>query len=77
MIRRGFNPGTTTECLEIAPREFQNDWQPTLEDSLIVRNRIVEKMLKKPDGFWRYEREPLIGIRMFTQKLLQSELFEV
>ena len=35
MIRRGFNPGTTTECLEIAPREFQNDWRPTLEDSLI------------------------------------------
>ena len=77
MIRRGFKPGTTIECLEIAPREFQNDWQPTIEDSMIVRNRIVEKMLKKPDGFWRYEGSPISDVTEFSRRLLQSSLYAV
>jgi len=77
MIRREFKPGTTTECLEIAPREFQNDWQPTIEDSMIVRNRIVEKMIKKPEGFWRYEGELIADVTVFSRKLLQSNLYVI
>lgn len=77
MIRRGFSPGTTTECLSAAPLKFQNDWGPTLEDSKIVRNRIVEKMLKKEPGFWRYKRYPIENIEKFKDSLLHSEKFEV
>ena len=77
MARRGFSPGTTVECLQSAPLKFQNDWQPTLEDSNIVRNRIVEKMLKKEPGFWRYERTPINNIEEFKDSILNSEKFEV
>lgn len=77
MTRRGFSPGTTIECLSSAPLKFQNDWSPTLEDSKIVRNRIVEKMLRKEPGFWRYQRSPISNVEEFKDSILNSEKFEV
>ncbi len=77
MVRRGFSPGTTIECLQQAPVEFQNDWNPTLEDSMIVRNRIVDKMLKKEVGFWRYKSNPILNIQEFKDSILHSEGFIV
>ena len=58
MESRGFKPGTDL-CLSQFPNEFHNDWQPCLEDSMILRNRLIEKINKKPT-FWRYKRKQVI-----------------
>jgi len=74
MVRRGFSPGTTTECLLKAPQEFLNDWDPTLNDSAIVRARIVEKMIKKPNNFWRYCRIPVTNLQKFEENISSSSV---
>lgn len=79
MMARRFNPGTDESYLQ-SPPEFQNDWQPTLEDSILVRNRIIEKMLFKPLGFWRYKQNKisnLLEIDIFKDNLLKSNLYFV
>lgn len=60
MKRRGFKPGYPDY---IDPYEFgdeySNNWSPTIEDSNLIRERIVEKILAKPPGFWRMDKEYL------------------
>lgn len=57
MLNRNFKPialYNKLNDLSEFPIDFVNNWQPTIEDSLIVRNRIVEKLNNKPFKFWRY-----------------------
>lgn len=84
MKRRGFSPGTSIDLTEFSYRCRHNfsvkDWKPTIKDSLLVRERIVER-LKNPKkakpGFHRYYKEPITDIEEFSQKLLNSELYYV
>jgi hypothetical protein len=57
MRRRRFKPGAPDY---IDPNEFgdkySGDWSPTITDSNLIRDRLAEKMLAKPPGFWRMDR---------------------
>lgn len=55
VARRGFK--VTDLCVDIDeyPKDLVNDWRPCIEDSLIVRKRIAEKIIAKENLFWRYE----------------------
>lgn len=82
MIRRNFNPGTYVD-LDMFPPELCNDWSPSMEESMVLRNRVVDRLLhpkKGQDGrvYYRYERK-VIGDDMdnFIQRILESELYKV
>ena len=77
MKRRGFRPGTNPDLLLKEPEQFLNDWAPELEDSMIVRRRIIEKMIKKPEGFWRYSRAKIGDIDSFVNDILISPVYFV
>ena len=52
MKRRGMRPDPTrTFKREQFPDELYNDWQPTDRDLLIIRQRIAEKILQKPEWY--------------------------
>jgi deoxyribonuclease (pyrimidine dimer) len=78
MENRGFKPGTAIDTGPI-PNELLNDWQPTPADSWLVRQRIVHKMFKKPEFFWRSH-----GVKMddkalhnFANEIIQSKVYDV
>ncbi len=84
MKRRGFNPGTRINLLEV---EFPQGrifgkayWDPSIEDSNLVRERIIER-LKNPKkakpGFHKYYKRPIEDMEEFSLKLLNSELYYV
>jgi deoxyribonuclease (pyrimidine dimer) len=60
MRRRKFKPGAPDY---IDPYEFgdeySGDWLPSINDSNLIRERIAEKLLAKPPGFWRMDRDYL------------------
>jgi deoxyribonuclease (pyrimidine dimer) len=75
---RGFKIMDREIELDGVPKKFINDWTPTLEDSKIVRERIVEKMKAKPLGFWRYYSSKIIeNSDSFYENLLNKKLFTV
>lgn len=82
MLKRGFNPGTQI-LLNEYPERFLGDWEPTLEESNIVRQRIGERLITRTNGlpgsdFYRYCGF-LIGTRMerFVNDILNAELYDV
>jgi hypothetical protein len=65
---------------ELYPEEFCNDWKPTIEDSMIIRKRLSEK-LHQPHliGWWRKNRINLSenDLNNLINTTIQSELFYV
>lgn len=62
------------------PKELVNDWSPTLSDSLIIRNRISERLitpLKARPNFHRYKKQIIEDITQFSDNLYYSTLFAV
>ena len=55
--------------------KFWGDWTPTLEDTMIVRQRICEKLVAKPK-YWRYYGKLIDNIQDFAAKLLNSPLYK-
>jgi deoxyribonuclease (pyrimidine dimer) len=76
VARRGFKVTDKEIDLNEFPKEFVNDWQPTLEDSMILRERLKWKLYNKPN-IWRYERKYITDIDTFSNELMNSELFYV
>jgi len=77
MVTRGFKPGTSSADLQGFPSHFYNDWSPTLEDSHILRNRLIEKLDNKPH-IWRYKRTLLNPIAdEFKALICNGPLFYV
>jgi len=80
MINREFVPGTNVDkYMEIAPIGLCNDWSPDLQDSLIVRNRIVDRLLtrsngKLGEGYYKYRRSVIDNIDQFSNALYTSEI---
>lgn len=77
MRRRGFNPGTKIE-LNLFKGSLLNDWTPSYTDTMLVRERIVER-LKSPLKLknHRYCRNNITNINEFANKLLKSEINKV
>lgn len=59
MKRRGMNPDPerTFPDLEEFPKWTRGDWQPTLEEQKIVRERIAKRVSEKPDWYRMTEPE--------------------
>jgi len=82
MRAREFNPGTSINLQEF-PLEYQQDWAPTLEDSLLVRTRIVTRLNHPKSGkigkdYHRHYRAVLgENMEKFCYDLWHSELFYV
>ena len=79
MKRRGLNPGTHLNVLDF-PREFCNDWSPTIADSNILRERVFDRLispLRAKKGFHRYNKVPIENLAQFAFKLKNSELYLV
>lgn len=75
--RRKFKVMERDIILDGFPEKYINEWSPTLEDSLIVRQRIGEKILKKPHKFWRYESKYIEAVEAFVSNIKNGELFIV
>jgi len=58
MLLRGFKPNYRFWEYDQVPAEFWNDWEPTMEDSQILRARIYDRITLKPD-WYRFNRGSL------------------
>ena len=82
MRERNFNPGTRID-LEEFPLNLHGDWAPTLEDSLILRARVADRLITRANGksasrLHRYNRR-YIGWynKSLGNKIVESKLFHV
>ena len=82
MIRRGFTPGTDINLSEF-PVEFHGDWTPTMEDSIILRKRVADRLITRANGksatrLHRYNKRYLGWYsKCLGEKIIKSELFFV
>lgn len=80
MKQRGFNPGTSIDVFEFNFLFLLNNWNPTFQDTALVRTRIIER-LKEPkkakQGFHKYYGKSIENMDDFCQKLKQSQLYYV
>lgn len=54
MLKRGFEPQYLDIDIEVWPNGYFNDWEPTERDMNIIRERIKEKVLKRPNWYRYY-----------------------
>src|SRR6056297_3666730 len=55
MINRGFNTSLRLNWkLSDFPKKLRNDWCPNENDKIIIRNRIKERLAKKPNWYKYY-----------------------
>ena len=75
---RGFNIQKPFYDLSLFPVEYVNDWTPAMSDSMILRERIIEKLNMRP-GWYRYHGEYITVDKLpeFCQILRDSPLFLV
>ena len=78
-IRRGFHCGALRIDLHGIPDQFCNDWNPTMEDSKKIRERILFKLYHKGHYFWRYlgKRLDELGMYDMIKKINNGDLFFV
>ena len=76
VTRRGFKVTDKEIDLNEFPKQFCLDWQPSLKDSQILRERLLWKLYNK-STIWRYEREYVTDIDQFSKKLIDSNLYFV
>lgn len=81
MRNRGFYCEHLTMNLDEYPQQFCNDWKPTLEDSIKIRNRIIDRLRsdKHSPEFWRFLRKNLTKFDMDVVifNLFNSDVFIV
>jgi deoxyribonuclease (pyrimidine dimer) len=75
MTYRKFKCDALSIDLEHVPIEFCNDWNPNINDSLIIRERIIFKLENKPD-YWRF-RSKKIDIEYLITWVKYGKLFYV
>lgn len=63
MKKRGFKPARRFPT-HYWPRHLYRDWSPSEKDFGVIRQRIAEKVILKPD-WYRYYREPLAVTKLF------------
>lgn len=82
MLRRGFKPGTHLDLNEY-PRHLVNDWEPDIDATFIIRERIYERLIaplngKGGDAYYRYYSEKIgKDIWLFANNLLNSEIYKL
>lgn len=79
LARRGIKNSTTINISEY-PYQYCNVWKPTKEASIILRNRISERLknpLKAKNNFHRYYKQPIKDMEQFINNMIESELHHV
>jgi deoxyribonuclease (pyrimidine dimer) len=79
MRRRSFYCNTLEIILDNIPPQFCNDWNPTIDDSKKIRERIQFKLINKSPYFWRLNGNRLdeLGMYHMMRQIQNSELFYV
>lgn len=88
MIRREFEHTTLmfyfhlVELDSNCPKEYWNDWKPTMEDSIKIRERLKSKIIsnsKLPITWWRYNRINLTNetLDSYLDNIINGELYFV
>jgi len=76
LLRRGFNPSTNINLSEF-PNQLINDWKPKVEDSHLVRIRMVDRIvnpLKATNNFHKFKRSEIYNMQDFTNNILTHKL---
>lgn len=77
--RRGINNSTVIKIGEF-PDELIWGWEPEMEDSMIIRERVYDRLINprraKP-GFHRYCKKPIEDILAFAEEMKNSPLYHV
>lgn len=73
MKRRGFKPNYSFWDIKEIPSQFLKDWNPVIKDSLLLRERVIEKVNLKP-SWYRYEGKSLQNPDKYFIDLLSSEV---
>lgn len=73
MHKRGFRTNYTVWDLDDVPEEFLHDWNPTIRDSLLLRDRILQKVAMKPTWYRMYGSS-LQDFEEYAYLLLHSEV---
>jgi|TARA_R110000764_G_scaffold8978_1_gene29354 hypothetical protein len=81
MRNRNFNPGTKLDLDEF-PKKYHNDWMPDMGASMILRNRIVERLQHPLNGkpgkdYHRYKSSLIGNFDNFCDTLHNSELYRL
>jgi deoxyribonuclease (pyrimidine dimer) len=82
MSRRGFSNSTNID-LNKFPHDLwvdTNNYKPIMQDSIVVRERIANRLLyplKAKSNFHRYQKKNIESIEKFTKDILHSPLFYV
>lgn len=61
MKKRGFQVNYSFFDLSTIPERWVGDWQPSAEDSYLLRSRIWERFLDKPE-WYRWHGKPLLDV---------------
>jgi deoxyribonuclease (pyrimidine dimer) len=81
MERRNIKHDLLSIDLTDIPKEFCNDWEPTLEDSKILRARIIQRIGEFPNIlWWRYNHtsfDDVNDICRMIDIIREGELFYV
>ena len=73
MDKRGFNHNFSFWDLEDIPDEFLNDWEPDLEASMLVRERVWERIQLKPE-WYRFNKKTIEDIEGYKERLFNSSV---
>jgi deoxyribonuclease (pyrimidine dimer) len=82
MIRRTFKPGTKIDLDEF-PEILHGDWTPSLQDSMILRVRVADRLITRANGksasrLHRYNKRYLGWYnKCLGNKIVESDLFHV
>ena len=76
MQRRGFKTNVKFEIPKECPNKLKNDWKPSLEESLVIRNRIEFKLKLKPK-FYKWHRKSITNINQFISTITNSKVNKV
>jgi len=73
MLIRGFKPNLTFWDLKDVPGELKNDWVPSIEDTILLRDRIAEKICMKP-SWYRIKGKSLVDVGRYMELLYYSKI---
>jgi hypothetical protein len=77
--RRGIRNSTQIRCGEF-PDNLIWGWEPEMRDSIILRERIYDRLLnprKAKPGFHRYYEHPIENMEEFANRMKNSPLYHV
>ncbi len=73
MKRRGFKPNYTYWDLSEIPEALRKDWVASMDDSILIRERIFSRIMDKPQ-WYRFNRKPLGDVNEYRDLLFSAEV---